>query len=158
MIITKKKPCSVEGCSQPRYARGYCPSHYRSLYLAPKMRDKPKKQYVIPKRTKKRAQQEVVYRDLRKDFIEEKRSEDKLKRIFCIFCGLVIKGEPDLHHGLGRDDDKLLRKEDWFLAHHDCHMDYHSKSWKKLIWWSGYMIRIMCNFLVRQRELRKMEK
>jgi hypothetical protein len=161
-MLTGHKPCTIDGCNQSMYARGYCLSHYKKYYLLPKAIEKqknnPKKKYNIPKRTKKREKEETIYHDERKEFIEEERQKDKLKRIFCIFCGEEIKGEPDLHHGDGRDNDKLLRKEDWFLSHHECHMDYHDKSWKKLKWWSGYIERISINFLIHKKELKKMEK
>ena len=156
-MISHKK-CKEDGCTSPLYARGWCLHHYKILYLLPKQRNNPKRSYTIPKRTEKRTKQEIVYRDRRKEFIEKKRLEDKQKRIFCTFCGRVIEGDVDLHHGLGRDEDKLLREDDWFLAHRECHTDYHSKPYKKLVWWESYMTRILCNFLVRQRELRKMEK
>jgi hypothetical protein len=80
--------------------------------------------------------------------------------IFCIFCGKKIYGEPDLHHGDGRDDDKLLDEKDWFLAHHNCHVDeYHSKSWTLLSWWLGYINRIKISHPhIYQKELNKMEK
>ena len=35
-----KKICIVEGCSYPLFAKRYCSSHYKSLYLHPRIKKK----------------------------------------------------------------------------------------------------------------------
>lgn len=153
------KICSHPGCTQPLYARGWCINHYKINYLQPKAKDKPMKNYVIPKRTEDRAREERQYSVERKLFIEDERAKDPKGRIFCIFCSFEIGMEPDLHHMDGRDDDKLLKKEDWSLAHHKCHMDYDSMPWKKLIWWPIYIAKIKISHPhIYKKELRRMEK
>ena len=37
------KTCSAEGCSRPIKARGYCPSHYNTLYYVPRFGKKPER-------------------------------------------------------------------------------------------------------------------
>ena len=137
------KPCSVERCKWPLFARGYCKSHYNTLYLLPKQKDKPNKTYQIKARTDDRAKDERLYLRKRTDFIQAQMRKDPQGRIFCIFCGKEIKGKTDLHHGNGRDNDLLLDEKFWFLSHHKCHMDYDSQPWTKLEWWEGYIRRIL---------------
>jgi len=151
-----KKICSYEGCMYPLFARGYCNYHYRSEYLAKKPK-KEKKSYHIPRVTNKRAKQEVEYAFGRKLFIEASRNERD--RIFCIFCGKEIYGNPDLHHAMGRDDESLLDKSQWYLAHNFCHVhQYHSMSWKKCPWWPEYLARIIDNKELYANEILKMSK
>ena len=108
----------------------------------------------MKKYTKKRAKQNRTYLSERTDFIEAKR--DKQGRIFCIFCGRVINGEPSLHHGLGRDDEMLLDQRFWFLAHNSCHVEeYHSSSCNDLYWWGDYIERIKhITEIIAKEELR----
>jgi hypothetical protein len=153
------KLCSEPGCTQPLYTRGWCIGHYKSKYLKPKEDKKEKKNYTIPHRTKERAKEERQYSIDRKLFIENERAKDPQGRVFCIFCALEIGLEPELHHMDGRDDDKLLKKEDWSLAHHKCHMDYDSMPWRKLIWWMNYIKRIKISHPhIYNKELKRMEK
>ncbi|KKP51034.1 MAG: hypothetical protein UR43_C0028G0005 [candidate division TM6 bacterium GW2011_GWF2_33_332] len=158
-IKMSNKLCSEPGCIQPLYARGWCINHYKQKYLKPKEDKKVKKTYVIPHRTEDRAKEERQYSIDRKLFIEDERAKDPQGRIFCIFCQGEIGKEPDCHHLDGRDEDKLLNKDDWSLAHHKCHMDYDSMPWRKLIWWMDYIKNIKISHPhIYQKELRKMEK
>jgi hypothetical protein len=137
------KKCDIEGCYQPRYARGWCIYHYKLYFLLPKQNLKPKKTYQIKARTDDRAKDERLYLRKRTDFIQAQMRKDPQGRIFCVFCGKEIKGKIDLHHGIGRDNDLLLDEKFWFLSHHTCHMDYDSKSWKDLPWWTVYISNIL---------------
>ena len=154
------KVCSVEDCNWPLFARGYCKSHYNILYLLPRQREKSKKRYTIPRRTEDRSKEEQIYSKKRTAFIIAQIVLNKQGHIFCIFCGKRIYGDPDLHHGDGRDNDKLLNEKDWFLSHHECHVhEYHSKSWELLSWWDGYIERIKISHPhIYKKELKKMNK
>jgi len=159
-----KKLCKVCNAYQV-YARGYCKLHYFKLYLAPKQKLKAKyplphkDAYKIPQRTPKRLKQEDEYRIKRKLFIEAKKSENKGK-LYCIFCGKIITGEPSLHHSNGRDNNKLLNVLNWYLSHNFCHVhQYHSMSWTKIPWWNDYIDRIKkIDPDLYQKELIKMKK
>ena len=110
-------------------------------------------------RSKKRARQERQYAKDRVTFIEEQR--DDKDRIFCIFCGGEIYGEPSLHHALGRDEDLLLDTRYWYLSHNRCHVDeYHSLSIDKLPWWEQYLQRLIDrgDTIVYLKELKKIDK
>ncbi len=153
-----KKICTVEGCTWPLFARGYCSFHYRSKYLAKKSDPKtPKKSYKIPKNTPKCAKQNKQYTPKRKLFIEGQR--DKKGRLFCIFCGKQIYNEPSLHHGMGRDDESLLDITFWFLSHNSCHVgEYHSMSCKDIEWWDSYIERIKHIPEIIKKEQLRMDK
>jgi len=123
MIKHNNKRCSLPGCDSLLYAKGYCIYHYKSLYLAPKQKNKPVLTYHKQRINKQ-------YTGKRAIFIEEQRSLRKDNKIFCIFCNKEIKGEPSLHHALGRDDAVMLNTDYWFLSHNNCHVHmYHSMSY-----------------------------
>lgn len=138
------KTCKEEGCTFPLFARGWCKGHYNTLYLLPKQKEKPKKKYVIPRKTEDKAKDDRLYLKKRVEFIQAEMRKDPQGRVFCIFCGKEIKGPIDLHHALGRDDDLLLDQRYWFLSHNFCHVhQYHSMGWAKIPWWQEYIARIL---------------
>ena len=105
----------------------------------------------VRRRAPKRAKQERQYSKDRTDFIKE---QDKP---YCFFCGKEVTN-PDLHHLDGRDGDRLLDKSKWVLAHHECHLNYHSMAWDKLPWWCDYLKRLRKYPDIFQKELIKMSK
>lgn len=144
MIKHNNKRCSVSGCTNFLYARKYCLYHYKSLYLYPKQKNKDKVIYNIPKVSQKRQNLDREYDKKRESFIISERNKDPLKRIFCIFCGKEIEGDPSCHHGLGRDEDIMLDEKYWFLSHNTCHVhQYHSMGWRKIWWWMDYIARLI---------------
>lgn len=159
-VKRSKKICSVGNCTYPLFARGYCNYHYRSLYLAPKQALKPRKSYYIPRYTTKRKSQVLKYNLERKAFIQAEKDFHPRGEIYCIFCDEIILFEPNLHHGLGRDDEMLLNTIHWFLAHQFCHVDqYHGMSCKDISWWPNYMFRMQyINPKVHQKDLLKQSK
>lgn len=179
MIFSTKKSCSVDGCTYPLFGRGYCHSHYKTLFLYPKMNQLDKKRQEKGIKTKKKPKikknnqlsgrgfvkvsletSQGRYRRKRIQFIKKKRAEDPGDRLFCIFCGKVIKGEPSLHHYNGRDGSLLLDDTKWVLSHNRCHVfEYHSLGWEKCKWWSGYLERIRYDYPdLYEKELNKMNK
>ncbi len=91
--------------------------------------------------TSKRARQNKQYSKERKIFIQEQIDEHGW--LICKFCGMTISSGPDIHHANGRDNEKILNKEDWFLGHNFCHVhQYHSIGWQKILWWNEYISRI----------------
>ena len=152
------KTCSVDNCSNPSYMRGYCTYHYRSIYLYNKSKDKVKKLYSIPKVSKKTLKRNKIYTSKRETFIEDQRKLNNGK-LYCIFCGKLIRGSIDVHHGLGRDDDVMLDTKFWFTAHNYCHVhQYHSMGYEKIPWWNSYMCRIFNIPEIYKIEINKMEK
>lgn len=149
MALYKDKKCTYPGCSNRLFAKGYCAFHYRANHAS---RIKPY--------TSKRKKEQSKYTDLRSNFIEKERRKDKKRKLFCIFCGLEIHGEPSLHHALGRDNDMLLDERYWLLSHNTCHVhQYHSMSWKDLPWWDDYLNRIKhIDENIYNKELRRMSK
>jgi len=167
-----KKICSVDGCKWPLFARGYCSSHYKSLYLNPKLNaldaERKAKGLKTPKakvrHIKKDVEQfgerlvrlrrqeksivlykkyRVLYKKYRLIFINKKKREHPEGKLFCIFCGKEIIEIPSLHHYDGRDGSNLLDAKKWLLSHNKCHVDgYHSREWRKLSWWYDYLERI----------------
>ena len=102
-------------------------------------------------RTNKRAKQERKYSEKRRAFIASKPH-------YCFFCGHYV-GNPDIHHLVGRDGDRLLDEDNWVLAHRECHTAYHSQSWRKLPWWEDYLYRLKIkNPAVYYDEMMKMSK
>lgn len=154
------KICSLDECGQPLFARGYCIRHYRSHYLAPKAATKEKKNYTIPKVSKKTLERNKKYTHERIMFVAKYPIKSKTGLPLCIFCNAPITGEPSLHHGLGRDDENMLNKDTWFLSHNFCHVaQYHSMSWSKIHWWLPYIERMKTlNLEIYELELKKMNK
>lgn len=112
------------------------------------------------RRTKKRAKEERTYLINRQNFIDAQREKDNQGRIYCIFCGRVIIGEPSLHHGDGRDNEKLLDEDFWFLSHNKCHVhQYHTMSCADIEWWPKYIQNIQGRHpTIYQKELIRMFK
>ena len=160
-VKRSKKICSKDDCNYPLFARGFCRYHYNSDYLAPKQALKAPKSYTIPKITAKRRSQVTKYHSERKVFIQAERDFNPRKEIYCIFCDEIIyEIEPDVHHGDGRDDEKLLDTIFWYIAHNFCHVhQYHSMSCKDIPWWDNYMFRMQyINPKVYQKDLLRQSK
>jgi hypothetical protein len=143
----KKKVCKLDSCTGGVYAKGLCQYHYKISIWKP-----------MKSRTKKRSKEEKEYLLNRSKFIESKR--DKNGKIYCIFCNKEISQDPDLHHGLGREELLLLNQEHWFLSHSFCHArQYHSMSWRDIPWWQDYIERVkIIDPEVYKQDLRRMEK
>ena len=159
-VKRSKKICSMQGCSTPLFARGYCRFHYGTEYLLAKQAKKPHKSYNIPRITAKRSSQVTKYHSNRKLFIMAERESHPEGKIFCIFCDKEILGEPSLHHAIGRDDESILDEAFWFLSHNHCHVDeYHAMSCNDLWWWENYMFRMKnINPMVYEKDLKRQEK
>lgn len=154
MIKHSGKKCTVEGCNNLLFARGYCQWHYKSLYLYPRQKGRNKL-------SKRKQDLNNKYTRQREEFIENQHRKHPQRRIFCIFCGKEIKGEPSLHHALGRDDDIMLDKRFWFLSHNNCHVEeYHSKAYYMISWWDIYIdnVKQIIDDHVREIILRKEDK
>lgn len=150
MIKHSGKRCTVKGCNNFLYARGYCMWHYKSLYLYPRQKSRNKL-------SKRKQDLNDKYIRQREEFIENQRKKHLQRKIFCIFCSKEIKGEPSLHHALGRDDAIMLDERFWFLSHNSCHVnDYHSKAYYMIPWWDIYIdnIKSITDDYVRETILR----
>lgn len=90
----------------------------------------------------KRKKEVSQYVQLRNSFIEQERAKNKGKLV-CLFCGEMIHGDPDLHHMIGRDNEKLLQIRFWHLAHRKCHSEWHDKIFEELLWGKEYKERVM---------------
>jgi hypothetical protein len=128
------------------------------LHKTKKVNVIPKDIPVINKATRKK--DELKYKRKRLKFIANEKSKDPGERIFCIFCGKVIRGTPSLHHYDGRDNSNLLDESKWLLSHNRCHVfEYHSMSWKVIPWWEDYLYRIKDKYPeLYKKELIRMQK
>ena len=150
------KQCNKEGCNNPVFSHGYCKLHQhkrtdkKAIESREKLKNKkkgyntqkPKKRPRINPVSKKRQRQNNLYVIGRNEFIKEKK---KAGEYFCMFCGKGFGNEePEVHHIIGRDDDLLLNRDYWVLAHHKCHVeDYHGLTPAcKIDWWKDYLERI----------------
>ena len=139
------KICDHPNCGFPVFSGTKCSYHYRA---------KP-----IKRRSDKRAADEREYTKVRKEFIQELRDSNPSGSIYCMFCGKKIYEEPVVHHTLGRKEELLLDTEWWIPAHHECHMEYHNKSWKLIEWWNTYLSHMkQIMFVVWEKEILKMSK
>ena len=150
MIKAKKKICI--DCKNERYiwSHGRCKtcdaihrnskaqsktsiSEIEPLYL--------KSNTTIPKRTKKRSDQEKEYAIICGIIDREAKESGNWK---CWFCGSRFQNghRVEHHHINGRENDRLTRKEDLRLVHHDCHASYHNKSIHKISWYPEWLERI----------------
>lgn len=143
------KTCSETGCNYPVFSKGLCQGHWRSFYGK-----------AIAKRNGKRAQQEIEYLKRRRVYIDRLRAENN-GRIYCGFCGVNIIEDPDIHHGMGKDNDLLIEEKYWVPGHNECHVhEYHSKSWKDIRWWLLYLENVKYRYPpeMYQKEITRMEK
>ena len=155
-----KKICSMDDCTSPLFARGWCRFHYGTDYLLKQQPKTPSESYTIPKITAKRSSQVTKYHSNRKLFIQAERDQHPKGELYCIFCDKQIYGEPSLHHAMGRDDESILDEVFWFLSHNDCHVhEYHAKSCKDIDWWDHYMERMKnINSIVYLKEITRQSK
>jgi len=113
------------------------------------------------KLTQKKKDINEEYNNKRELFIESERNKHPERKIFCIFCGKEIDGDPSLHHGLGRDDSIMLDETYWFLSHNLCHVhEYHSMGWNRIWWWNDYINRLinLNKTEILEIEYKRMEK
>ena len=90
------------------------------------------------RRTKKRAKQEMEYKDVLKVM-----DCSLIKDCFyCFFCGEIIKGKPDHHHLNGKENERLIDPVYLVHAHRTCHMMYHNNPVNKIPWFSQFLERL----------------
>ena len=143
------KSCDYSGCNYPRFSKGLCKMHWLKKHSTPINRISPKR--------KKQVSEYISRRQL---FIIQKRKEGTGK-LWCPFCSQRIFTDPDIHHTMGRDDETLLDEKYWHVAHNKCHVhEYHSKSYKDIPWWDGYLKWLKEHMPpeVYCKEIKKMDK
>ncbi len=124
------KTCSEPGCSYPVFSHHFCKYHQskrtdKGLNPSQSKAKQPrslKDGYEIPRRTKKRQNDEKLYLEQAREFYAEAVATGTNT---CIFCGEKVKYFEGLHHWLGRMGKLLLDKRYWSIVHDDCHLFYH---------------------------------
>ena len=117
------KICKAEGCDFPVFSCGYCRRHQYlrddvKMYL--QSSNKP-----IRKVSVKRKKQMDTYIELKAEIIAEAKRDGLY---LCRFCGKRFEDTDtvEIHHLLGRIEDKLIDKKDLILTHWKCHTEYNS--------------------------------
>jgi hypothetical protein len=123
------KICKVEGCDQNVFGSGYCKRHQYlrdDIVKSIKTLNKP-----IRKLSVKRKKQMDTYIELKAEIIAEAKRDGLY---LCRFCGKRFEDTDtvEIHHLLGRIEDKLIDKKDLILVHRQCHTEYHSLTVEQL--------------------------
>lgn len=165
MIERKKKNCKECGTPQFIFSNGMCRMCWGKNHImsnkAPQRPYKPLspvKRYNIPKKTKKRLNQEKEYSIICGMLDDEAKASGKW---MCWFCGNKFRLDysPDHHHVYGRENDALLNKNDIKLVHRRCHDQYHHSPVGKIKWFSSWLDRICHeNYKLYEKEVYKYQK
>jgi len=129
--MIKSKPCIVDGCEYPRFAKGYCTSHQN---LRTDKKPKFKKVKQIAKISARRKTERQIYSVKRRMFLKEKTCEFPN-------CNKKHTEENQLtiHHKKGTNNGRLL-DEQYFMAvcleHHQYIEEHREESFEK-----GWLIK-----------------
>jgi hypothetical protein len=140
-VRIKSKPCTVKGCSNPRFSHGLCKFHMH----ASRAEVKSIRQYSL-KRVGKNKEYDKACRE----------SDIKYSRdgeTYCFFCLVPTGSVKDHHHVAGRTGNLLLKGI--VPAHSDCHLapnGFHGIATSKLIH-KPYFYRYMA--LVKETDEKK---
>jgi hypothetical protein len=104
--MIKSKPCTVDDCSNPRFAKGFCKYHQQLRT------DKKKpKNYISPVSNKK-LKELKIYRKNRLVYLKEHPK--------CEVCG--INKADQIHHKAGRVGDDLTDPKNFLAVDDKCHV------------------------------------
>jgi hypothetical protein len=110
--MIKSKPCIVDGCEYPRFAKGYCTSHQ---HLRTDKKPKFKKAKQIAKISTRRKTERQIYSVKRRMFLEQ-------------YPKCAVYPELDateIHHKNSTRHGKLLDDSDWLAVSRKGHLWIH---------------------------------
>lgn len=111
--MIKSKPCCVEGCDNPRFAKKLCKWHQNLRVDRKPVRKRAK---AIKKVSDKRARQNQLYSVARRLFLEQHQN-----------CAVFTeKKATEIHHVSGRRGEKLLDTTDWLAVSREGHTWIHN--------------------------------
>lgn len=149
------KKCSVPGCTNDIFGKGYCRYH-QHLRTDTKKTTKPQKR--IKPISDRRKVQVAQYHDLKGEMIAEAKEKGPIR---CFVCHRNISSIyiPDIHHLDGRTEDNLTNRENLVFVHRQCHGFIHDLSYdilKTLNWYEDYLLRLKSvNIVFYEREYEK---
>ena len=140
--MIKSKPCIVEGCSYPRFAKGYCKLH-QSLRDDKKPKVLKKKSYIKPISDKTKMDKEK-YKETKALKQENYIKENKW---VCFFSGEPLEISPltSFHHLYGKQNHLLYEYDNIEPVLDSYHMSFHHDSVIKLLkekWYVDFLSRI----------------
>lgn len=134
--------CKAPNCDRPIFGGGYCKyDQYRrrmqggDKYMpnkpkyTPLQPRSPESNTSIPRRTKKRLNDEKYYAIQAKEFFYDAVNN---KTNICVFCGEKVTRFEGLHHWKGRVGKYLLDKQWWSIVDNDCHLFFHRATFTQL--------------------------
>jgi hypothetical protein len=134
------KQCSVEGCTNPVFGKGYCKYHqYHRTDL--KVKTYIKNIKVV---SSKRLSQLIIY-SAAKIIAWDNALKTGNNRCFICNRQFNTKTIPDWHHLDGREEDLLLDQQFLRFAHRQCHEEIHNLYYDLLKlkpWYEGYLQRL----------------
>jgi hypothetical protein len=110
--MIKSKPCIVDGCEYPRFAKGYCTSHQ---HLRTDKKPKFKKVKQIAKISARRKTERQIYSVKRRMFLEQHPK-----------CAVYLDLDAtEIHHKNSTRHGKLLDDSDWLAVSRKGHLWIH---------------------------------
>jgi len=139
--------CKAEGCTRPIFSHLYCSYHQYMRRLRGgdlyERKTPNKKQKPIPKKSKKRIEDEQSYKQIKDELRAEMRANGTYN---CIFCNKPMGNELSFHHLKGRIGKDLTDRKYLQPAHGECHIEkYHQATVEQLLkqeWYQGFLERI----------------
>ena len=139
--MIKSKPCIVDGCNYPRFAKGYCKVHQHLREDKKVVAKKPRK---IKPISDKRKMDNEKYKA-----VKEKKKADLLahNKFVCFFSGKPLDAKEDIewHHLCNKDGSLLYEYDNIFPVIRKYHTAYHHEDISTLLkeqWYVNFLDRV----------------